>query len=82
MSELNKRTFLKFAVGTMAAAIPVHKAFAASGAGRISLSKETSVDDKSMHYRFVQSAHSVTTKSYKLTLHGINPFRLSEIFYD
>ncbi len=76
MSELNKRTFLKFAVGTMAAAIPVHTALAASETDKMPLFKETSADGKSVQYRFVQSAYSVTTKSDELTLHGINPSTL------
>ena len=76
MSELNKRTFLKYAVGTMAAAIPVHSVFAASETDKMPLSKETAADGKSVQYLFVQSAHSITTRGDKLTLHGVNPSTL------
>ena len=76
MSELNKRTFLKYAAGTMAAAIPVHSVFAASEAQNMPLSRETTEKGQSVQYLFVQSAHSITTKGDKLTLHGVNPSTL------
>lgn len=76
MSELNKRTFLKYAVGTMASVITVHSSLAASATDKMPLSSETAADGKSVQYLFVQSAHSVTTKGDKLTLHGINPSTL------
>lgn len=40
------------------------------------LSRETTAKGQSVQYLFVQSAHSITTKGDKLTLHGVNPSTL------
>ncbi|MDX2417688.1 MAG: hypothetical protein QNK19_09540 [Xanthomonadales bacterium] len=77
MNELNKRTFLKYTLGGLAAATPIYSALAtASEAEKLPQSKETLASGKSVQYLFVQSAHSITSDGDKLTLHGVNPSTL------
>lgn len=76
MDKLNKRTFLKYAVGGLAAAAPVYTTLAASGTDKMPLSKETTAGGESVQYLFVQTATTITVDQDKLTLHGINPVTL------
>ena len=62
MTDLNKRNLLKFAAGGAVAATPMSSLLAAT--------------DKSVEYLYVQTAHSVSFKDDKLTLHGVGPTTL------
>ena len=51
---LNKRTFLKYAAGGLAATTPVYASLAASGTEKMPLSKEATADGDTVQYLFVQ----------------------------
>ena len=54
MNKFNKRTFLKYAAGGLAAATPVYASLAASGTEKMPLSKEATADGDTVQYLFVQ----------------------------
>ena len=62
MTYLNRRNLLKFAAGSVAAAMPMASVLAAT--------------EKSVEYLYVQTAHSISYKDGKLTLHGVGPTTL------
>jgi len=73
--QWSKRTFLKYAAAS-AAAVPFYSTLAASETDKIPPSRGTTAEGKSVQYLFVQSAHSISTRGDKLTLHGVNPSTL------
>ncbi len=78
MSSINKRTFLKYSVAGLAVAgTGTSFITAASAADKMPQSKEgPSKDDKGVQYLFVQTAHSISSKGDKLTLHRVGPATL------
>jgi len=62
MPDLNRRHLLKFAAGSVAAAMPMASVLAAA--------------EKTVEYLYVQTAHSISFKDDKLTLHGVGPTTL------
>ena len=62
MTDLNRRNLLKFAAGSVAATMPMASLLAAA--------------EKSVEYLYVQTAHSISFKDDKLTLHGVGPTTL------
>jgi len=62
MTDLNRRHLLKFAAVGAVSATPVASLLAAA--------------EKSVEYLYVQTAHSISFKDDKLTLHGVGPTTL------
>ena len=62
MTDLSRRNLLKFAAGGVIATTPMATLLAAS--------------EKSVEYLYVQTAHSISYKGDKLTLHGVGPTTL------
>ena len=62
MTDLNRRNLLKIAAGSVATAMPMASLLAAT--------------EKSVEYLYVQTAHSISYKGDKLTLHGVGPTTL------
>jgi hypothetical protein len=62
MTDFSKRNFLKYAAAGAVTTMPTASLFAAT--------------EKSVEYLYVQTAHSISFKDDKLTLHGVGPTTL------
>ena len=78
MINLNKREFLKYSIVVLATAGPAASLLStASASDKMPQTKDgPSKDDKGVQYLFVQTAHAISSKGDKLTLHGVGPATL------
>lgn len=76
MDDSNKRTFLKYALGGVAAASPFSSLLAASAEQPMPGPTGATAGGKSVEYLFVQTAHSISSADNTLTLHGVGPSTL------